>query len=213
MDIYLNLILWTALFQDVLKMNVNKDPFSFKAAYREFLDIPKSNLPIIFGLRPISKATYSTGKFISAKTNGFVQLDTFIPNYMRKQSRYFGGYVIAPCNDFVGNFLKLHVLKNTDEQMLSTVFSAPLVEESVYRLPLILLYTKINKRSMEVLKQPTNGSKNLDRMTNKKFVRILTQVNGGGAIKAIAILFSSTVFTYGHGENLNPGRSLSLFVG
>ncbi|MCB1107902.1 MAG: CPBP family intramembrane metalloprotease [Chlamydiia bacterium] len=131
----------------------------------------------------------------SALTNGRLQLDNFISKDFRAFCNDFAYTAVGSINDLVsGSIAKVLGIKNN--MFLKSVIGAPIAEEIVYRLSLLMIAKGLDSLMPIFMKAP-----------------FLLGATGGDLLKTATAVFFSISFTYAHGESLNPGRAATLFYG
>lgn len=135
------------------------------------------------------------GATVSALTGGRVHLNHFVPQSIRDFLQDTGG-IISDLNQGVRRLIT-KVLKVNNSAFLSVAIVAPIIEEAIFRFPLLLASLAIDAVSSEFTTFPLlKGAIEL----------------GGEALKVALAMVLSIGFTYAHESNPEPGRVASLFV-
>ncbi len=139
------------------------------------------------GLLIINSLGEFLGAAISARTRGVVQLDRMVPESFREFSRSIGERV---ANVSAGLARRISSVTPFSQSAVSKVFTAPIVEELAYRLPL------------------AEAGHYLDHLVEKQAICQTTAL----VTKVALTIIISLAFTYAHGKNLAPGRSAGVFA-
>lgn len=168
-------------------------------AYNEASSVAEcviSNPITTIGLVGIVWVASIMGQLTSIATKKHVELNTLIPKSARNRFRRCGEE-LADFNERISNLIsKVLPFK---KEFIHLVISAPIFEELLFRMPLLITSWKIDDLSSEFL-----SSSLLDGMVD---------ATGAQVIKVALAVLSSIVFTYAHGDNLDSGRATELFVG
>ena len=131
------------------------------------------------------------GQILSALTRGCIEFNTFIPERFRilcqdRVGQPISRDVIERVNRVVGYILPP---RGRNDNLYWSVIASPIVEETFFRLPLLLA-------SWTMDSSPTN---------------VINNFTGTGVVKTFLAMALSIVFIYAHGANPNPGRAAQLF--
>jgi membrane protease YdiL (CAAX protease family) len=149
------------------------------------------------GLLRINLAAMALGEATSLVTRGYVQLNNFVPQSMRNFLRWIGDK-IARVNDEADNRISefLRVGKEW-KKWIGFVITGPIIEELLFRLPLLLASWKIRDMTSEFFCSPI-------------FSKRIISVTGAQATMAALAIPCSVAFTYVHDDEPTPERAAGV---
>ena len=134
----------------------------------------------------ISSGAGLIGHTTAVFTRGYVQLNTLVSQPIRNQFRRLG-IKVAAVNDKIATLILK--ISGINQELASGLIAAPIVEELVFRLPLLMVSGE------------DDVSVGVTDSTETQITKIALSV------------FSSIAFTYAHNANPDPGRAAGLFAG
>lgn len=155
-----------------------------------------SNPITTVGLLGVNFGASALGQITSIITGGYVQLNNFVPQPVRDRLRGLGNRVGA-VNVKVASQISRALRIN--QKFVQGVIVAPIFEELVFRLPLLLASWEIDDLNSEFFSLPL-------------FEGVM-DVTGAQITKVALATFLSIAFAYAHGNNLAPRRAAGLFAG
>ena len=138
------------------------------------------------------------GQAAASLTGGVVQLNNIVPQPVRSALRVNLGRPIGRLNGLASGMIA-GALRVNDNEIIRSVIAAPVVEELIYRLPLLMASKSIDLLTSEFITSP--------------LLEGVIDMTGGTAVKVGLAAITSIAFTYLHGKNPSPGRALGLFTG
>ena len=152
------------------------------------------NTASILCLSEVNSLASYTGRKIAEYTNGYIQLNNFVPQSVRNGLRSLGKKIIVPCIKKLG-LITSNIL-GLANSLARNIIGAPIVEELMFRLPLFLLACGIDANTGGILED-----------------LLLYSINGADVLKGLAAVIFSVAFTYSHSNNPTPARATGLFIG
>jgi len=168
-----------------------------KALYDGVTSIPssiRSNPKMTVGLPVITLAGAISGMAASALTGGRAQLNNIVPEALRSALESGGqkiGWTIGSISHIAGR------ITGIDRRVISQLVVTPIVEELVFRLPLVIASQGIDLLSSDFIHSPLFES--------------VSDLTGGQAIKVALAVISAIGFTYAHHKDPSAGRSAAVF--
>ncbi len=147
---------------------------------------------ITIGLLGINLGGAALGKATSRVTKEYVVLNNFVPQFIRNVLRNFGRAVARGMGQISNVF-------GVNQMLIRPIVIVPVIEELVFRFPLLLASWKINDLTSEFFCLP--------------ILEGITDITGAQATMVVLSILSSIAFTYGHDNNPLPDRATGLFAG
>ena len=156
----------------------------------------RSNPITTVGLLGVNIGASLIGQAASIRTGGLIQLNNIVPQPMRDVFRKMGRGV-GKVNRGVGGLIA-GILRVNNNAFFKGVIAAPIVEEIVFRLPLLIASLKIDSLSSEFITSP--------------ILENVLDLTGGQALKVALAVILSIGFTYAHDSNPVPARAAGIFA-
>jgi len=169
-----------------------------KALYDGVTAIPssiRSNPKMTVGLPVITLAGAISGMAASALTGGRAQLNNIVPESIRNALDSGGrkiGWTIGSISHTAAR------ITGIDRRVISQLVVTPIVEELVFRLPLVIASQGIDLLSSDFIHSPLLES--------------VSDVTGGQALKVALAVISAIGFTYAHHKDPSAGRAAAVFA-
>ncbi len=135
---------------------------------------------------------------LSALTGGYFQLNRLISQPTRKALRMMGSLVGNISSSLQRGISRGLGISSTKAIPIRIIVVTPVVEELIYRLPLIMTSLKIDAMPFEFISTP--------------ILKGVVNLTGGQVLKIALSIIISIGFTYGHHENPSPEQAAGLFV-
>lgn len=153
------------------------------------------NLVSILAIDEIYTIGAYIGRKSAASTNGALQLNSFVPlsvrHSLRKGGRRYIGGMIRRVSAAVSKITGLNL------GACKAYIGAPVTEELMFRLPVLIAAWAIDHYSDEALQAPISEVINL---------------TGADLLKGLAAVISSVGFTYVHEHTPTPERAAGVFT-
>lgn len=144
----------------------------------------------------------------SSLTGGRLTVSNLVPETVKAPFRNLGDFLLmkvtAPLSDkiHIPQWITRHIPYNDYNPASHSVIACPMVEELVFRLPLVVIFSQID---------------NTEMLNSALFTVGDMGCTAGDVAKLATVLFSAVGFTYSHERSSgvnphNPGRAMGLLA-